>query len=1096
MMISTMTGSSVYKRHFVMAMLVVLVGLIWTGSAKAGCSAYADKVTFNEYYFGNDPDFLEIYIKNINTVPEADWQGWTLRVFDSPTTSTDYVFDSLSGSPTATYCTFGSKAYATFDVPGDNLPSPEFSAVLLDSAGDEVDYLHACGPGGTCPLATPYYTPVGSCSTGDHDLILASLGNRDISRFPDGTGNWAVSGGSGAGTSYTSCTPNIAGVSKIASVPSVTIGSNFTFTIDAINSSKSADTFIIEDTIPAGFTYVSHTVTQGTVTFVDPLLTWDTASLAKNGGTASLVITVTGSVLGSYDNTATVTSPCVDPLDCPRDTASVTVDAPSVDHFDINHDTTAINCEAEPVTIEAHNADHTISTSYTGTLNLSTTTGNGDWSIITGNGVLNNGAADDGIATYTMVAGDLGVVVFGLKDTIVETVNINVTDGTFTESTGTALASEDQDLVFSQAGFRFIDAADVATIGTQIAGKDSSVAPNAQTLYLQAVRTSDDGVSCTGVFADATTTNINLGSSCTNPVSCLAGQRVSVTNNAITTAIANPQNQDAGLNYTSVPLTFTTNSRAQIVLNYADAGEIQLNANYDIPLDDGAPSGNLMTGNSNAFVVRPFGFDLDFSGDRAANGITGTSYAADENGSLFQIAGTIFPVSMGAVIWNSTDDADNNGVPDACADLTNNTVTANFGNETVAIAPVNVVLGNTLVAPAAGIVGNLTTSANGASFASGVGTKSIFWDEVGIMNLDTTLTSYLGSTQDVLGNVCNVGRFYPNNFAIANPAITNRSNIVACADPFTYMDENFEISYDLQALSLNPPGTVTQNYIGTFAKLDPTVLADMNYGATDSGTNLTARLSVGSAGVFAAGVAPVTATLSMTRSATPDGAYPNFEVGIAPVDSDAVAVLPAVLDLSLNGGPNTHVLLGQIDIRYGRLNLQNNFGSELLPLTMPLTTEYYLDATAEFVTNVDDSCTTRAIADVLLYNDQEPKAGRTVGDPVIIVNGASTTTLTGITLFVAGQANMTFSAPSVEGYVNVEVQTPSWLLSDMDSLDQGIQGPSLHCTPGLAVTDPAYIAGCAADGNSVDDVPIGRGNFGIFKGSDNIIDIRECIAPC
>ncbi len=74
-----------------------------------------------------------------------------------------------------------------------------------------------------------------------------------------------------------------------------------------------------------------------------------------------------------------------------------------------------------------------------------------------------------------------------------------------------------------------------------------------------------------------------------------------------------------------MPLTFTSNSRASIVLNYADAGEIQLNASYNIPLGDGSDSGNLMLGNSNAFVVRPFGFELDFSGDRATNGITGAS---------------------------------------------------------------------------------------------------------------------------------------------------------------------------------------------------------------------------------------------------------------------------------------------------------------------------------------------------------------------------------------------------------------------------------------------------------------------------------------
>lgn len=1084
------TDRRLYKngRMLLLAMLIFLGALSSANTVKASCSPYAGDATFNEYYFGNaGTNFLEIYIKNIKTIPQSAWQNWTLRVYESSSTFTDYVVNDS----TASYCPFGSKAYIALDVPG-GLPSPEVSVALLDASGNEIDYLDVCGPPGNCSLPA-YYTPdPGNCALTDHELVLDDLGNRDISRFPDGRGDWAMSTGSGSGTSFTSCTSNTAGVAKFSDVAAVALGSSFSFTLKALNSSKRVETFVIEDDIPPGFSYVSSTASQGTVDVSAlPLLVWNTGELAKSGGTASLTITVTGSVLGTHDNTAVVTSPCDDPLNCPRDTASVLVEGPSADHFAIIHDASAVNCQAEPITLEAHNADHSVSTAFLGTLNLSASTANGDWSVMSGLGTLNNGAVNDGIASYNMVAGDNGVVVLGLKDTVVETVNINVNDGSITETTGSGLASEDPDLVFAQTGFRFIDAAGVASIGTQIAGKDSSVAPGAQTIYLQAIRSSDDGVSCSGVFADTATVNIDLGSTCSNPLSCVAGQRVSVTNNAITTAIANPQNQDAGLNYTSVPLTFTSNSRAPIVLNYADAGEIQLNARYNIPLAGGAPSANLITGNSNAFVARPFGLDLDFSADRATNGVSGVSYAADQNASLFQIAGASFPLSLSAVVWDSADDADNDGVPDACADLTDNAITSNFGNEAIAVVPADVVLGNTLFAPAGGIAGTLSTSANSAAFVAGVGDKTIAWDEVGIMHLNTTLSNYLGSAQDVRGNVCNVGRFYPANFVINNIILTNRSDIAACADPFTYMAENFSISYDLQATSLNPPGTVTQNYIGLFAKLDPAVLADMNYGATEAGNNLTARLGVASAGVFTAGTAPITATLSLLRNAVPDGAYNNFQLGIVPADSDGVTLLPAALNLTLDGGPNTHSLLGQTDIRYGRLNLQNNFGSELLSLTLPLTTEYYLDATAEFITNLDDSCTTRTPADVLLYNDQEVKAGRALGNPVISINGAGATTLTGITPFVAGQAAMLFSAPGVEGYVDVEVQTPGWLQSNIDGIDQGVQGPGLHCNPALAITDPAFIAGCVADGNNVDETPLSRGNFGLFKGSDKIIDIRE-----
>ena len=218
----------------VLAILVFHGGLFLTNPAKASCSPYAGGATFNEYYFGNAAtNFLEIYIKDINVIPQAAWQNWTLRVYESSATFTDYVVNDS----TANYCPFGSKAYITFDIPG-GLPSPDLSVALLDASGNEIDYLDACGPPGNCSLPA-YYTPdPGTCAATDHDMVLDDLGNRDISRFPDGSGNWAMSAGTGSGTSYTSCTTNTAGVAKFSSVATVALGSNFTFTLEALNNSK------------------------------------------------------------------------------------------------------------------------------------------------------------------------------------------------------------------------------------------------------------------------------------------------------------------------------------------------------------------------------------------------------------------------------------------------------------------------------------------------------------------------------------------------------------------------------------------------------------------------------------------------------------------------------------------------------------------------------------------------------------------------------------------------------------------------------------------------------------------------------------------
>ncbi len=1084
-------------RMLVLAALTLSMCL-WSVSSKAACSTYAGDAAFNEYYFGNDVNYLEVFIKNTSVIPQADWQGWTVRVYDAPGSYTDYTLNDTTSS----YCTFGSKGYITQLVPG-GLPSPDISVALLDAAGDEIDYLDVCGPPDSCSLPGYYNPEPAVCSTADHDHNISSLGNKDLARFPDGRGKWDISGGTGAGTSFTSCSPNSAGIIKVSDVAAVELGSNFTFTLQLLNSAKKDDDFFVEDTLPAGFTFVSATPSQGSVDVSAlPIIGWDAGIIASKGGTASLDIVVTGSVLGLHENSARLLTPCSDPANCPQDFASVQVvpAAVTTDHFDINHDTTAINCQAEPVTIEAHLADHTVDTAYTGTLNLSTSTAKGDWTVITGNSPIVNGIANDGIATYDMVAADNGVVVLGLKDTAVETVNIHVTDGSLSETSGSAIASEDQDLAFAQSGFVFLADGVASTIGHQIGGKASSIAPGAQSLELQAIRTSDTTGACEAALQGVNA--VELAFECRNPSSCTTNL-VNVDGGVSTNIAANSLGPVAS--YTPVNLDFgdVNDSTASFELLYPDVGELQLYARYNIPLDDGGstPSGIYMTGNSNTFVVRPFGFHLSTAGN------PGASSAA---GDQFTVAGSDFSINATAVLYQAADDTDNNGIPDNHDDtdpsnnvsLADNTAALNFGQE---IFAEEVILSALLDQPAGGNDPGLLGSNTISSFVNGTGsTAAARYDEVGIIEISAMIadSDYLGmglpATAELLGKSGYVGRFYPDHFAMSNPMLTNREAL-ACvpASNFTYMGENLRIDFELEAWSADPSGAdvamLTQNYVGDFAKLDPAVIADMNYGASSAATNLTARLNAASSGVFVAGVAPVQVTLSLDRNAAPDGQFASLQLGIAPDDGDTVPVtlLTAALDLSLDGGPESHVEIGSTDIRYGRLTSQNSFGSELLAQIMPVRLEYYLNSMAEFVINIDDSCTPLTTADILLYNDQDPKAGRVVGNNLISINGAATSSLTAVAPIVNGVSSLSFSAPGAEGYVDVEIQTPSYLLSDFDGIDQGLQGPGAHCTPGLAAGDPALIAGCIADAILVDDVPISRASFGIFKGSENVIYIRE-----
>ena len=119
------------------------------------------------------------------------------------------------------------------------------------------------------------------------------------------------------------------------------------------------------------------------------------------------------------------------------------------------------------------------------------------------------------------------------------------------------------------------------------------------------MRTDTNTGACTSVFSSGATANISLAYQCNNPTTCIAGQTLTVTNNAITTSIASNPNSGVS-SYTAVPLKFSTaNAEAPIVLTYSDAGQITLYARYNIPLGNGSASGNLMNGSSQ-FVVQPY----------------------------------------------------------------------------------------------------------------------------------------------------------------------------------------------------------------------------------------------------------------------------------------------------------------------------------------------------------------------------------------------------------------------------------------------------------------------------------------------------------
>ncbi|MFQ5515077.1 MAG: DUF6701 domain-containing protein [Myxococcota bacterium] len=716
----------------------------------------------------------------------------------------------------------------------------------------------------------------------------------------------------------------------------------------------------------------------------------------------------------------------------------------TVDHFAISHDGSAVNCQAENVTIRAHDASHAVDTSFTGTISLTTSTAHGDWSLVTGGGTLTNSGS--GAASYVFAAGDAGQVVLGLKDTYSETVDINVSDGSASEA-----AAEDPSLSYASAGFVFLADGIKNTIGTQIGGKASNVAPGAQTLELQAVRTSDETGACEAAFTGTQT--IELAFECENPSTCGTNQ---VTING--TAIAGSPSGSVS-SYTGVGLDFgdATDTTASFVLSYLDVGQVQLHARTVL-----SPSGETLIGSSNSFVFRPFGFDVSVTGNPGASGPSDT---------IFTSAGTAFTTSVRAVLWSAADDADGDGVPDGHGDsdpsnntnLSDNVAASRYGQE----SPVETVgLGAALFAPSGGNDPGLQGGTALTSFSAGAASSTTaYYPEVGIVELSATVAdaSYLGigatETAKSVGRSGYVGRFTPFDFGVA----TNTPSFAAgCASgAFTYVGQPFVYATVpvLTVTARNLQGTTTQNYTGSWWKLTNTSLTGRSYTAA-AGSLDTSGLPTTSADptivdggngsgtlTFAAG-----SGLLFTRAGPVAPFEAELSLAINVIDSDGIAYVSNPARFGVASAGNGIAFTGGKTQRWGRMRLENANGSELLSLSVPLRAEYY-DGLG-FVTHSSDSCSSLPLAELSLT--QSPA-------------GLSIATLANDPLLM-GDAGLSFSAPGAgnTGTIDITADLTSstgaaleWLFYDWDG-----------------------------DGGH-DDNPTGRATFGIFKGDDAVIFLRE-----
>ena len=357
--------------------------------------------------------------------------------------------------------------------------------------------------------------------------------------------------------------------------------------------------------------------------------------------------------------------------------------------------------------------------------------------------------------------------------------------------------------------------------------------------------------------------------------------------------------------------------------------------------------------------------------------------------------------------------------------------------------------------------------------------------------------------------VNNVGRFIPDHFDIATlvtPVFrTFNSTDLSCsagAAPrrsFTYIGQRFGYSTLPQAtiIARNFANVTTALYRGTLWKLGSgagaaavatcnTVTCTLNstVGTTTFSNAYTYTLNpavgvVWDTALPTTGIPSVaanndgTGTLSFTS-----GDQLAFNRPAAPVADFTASINAsiALVDASETGGTITTTNPAQFNaiafdatyvgppaqanrFFFGRLRLDNAYGSQLLSMPVPMKAQYW-NGTA-FITNTLDNCTTIALANIALGNYQR---NLNAGETVVTVGGA----------FSAGVGSLRLSAPGNANNGSVDVSV---------NLTGVAAGAS--CTPGMPASTGAnltHLQGlwCTPPGTYASD-PTARATFGIYR---------------
>jgi hypothetical protein len=352
------------------------------------------------------------------------------------------------------------------------------------------------------------------------------------------------------------------------------------------------------------------------------------------------------------------------------------------------------------------------------------------------------------------------------------------------------------------------------------------------------------------------------------------------------------------------------------------------------------------------------------------------------------------------------------------------------------------------------------------------------------------------------GAAINVGRFVPDHFAVAltPPVFGTKCAGVGSVNGFTYIGQAFNyttapvITVTAQGFANNT--TTLYNTLGSWfritnADITPATQAARYSAATGTLDPMSGWPAVASDPTIAssgAGVGTLTFSsgtgLFFTRSTPTAPASPydaDISLAINVIDADGVilATNPARFGTATAGNgiafsDGNALTTNDKQMRFGRLAIRNANGSQLVPLPVQVEAQYWSGApTNAFITNAADSCTSIAAGNVAMSNFTQNLA-------------ACETAISGGGVLSAGRKTLQLAAPGSANNGSVD------LTVNLGASASGNTCTAVGAGPG-PLTTTANLPHLQGNwtGVNYDQNPTARATFGVFKGAEEVIFIRE-----